>query len=491
MWHKFSWEEQPCLNLQLYNDLTGNKEPFKPMAEGIVSFYVCGPTVYDYFHIGNARPFIVFDVLRRYMESKGLEVRYIQNFTDVDDKMIQRAEQLGVSVEELAEQNIAAYYADADALGIKRATHNPRATREIPGIIELIQKLVDKGHAYEVGGDVYFEVDTFAEYGKLSGQNLEDLHSGARVDVDERKRHPLDFALWKAEKPGEPSWDSPWGKGRPGWHIECSAMAKHHLGETIDIHGGGSDLMFPHHENEIAQSEAAHGKPFARFWIHNGYIMIDREKMSKSLGNFFTARDVLAKYSAQTIRFFMLSAHYRSPINFSEEAMDQAASACARLRNGWTELSFALSERSCEDEDCEADEALRASFARAKTDFDEAMEDDFNTAGAIGAVFNLIHATNSSIVQGMRLDYETLGAAALFLRTVDDVMGILQIDALEESRASAEDTGEIDSLIEQRNEARKRKDFALSDKIRDDLLARGIALEDTPQGTRWKRSETL
>ncbi len=477
------------MNLYLYNDLTGSKEPFTPLTPGVVNFYVCGPTVYDYFHVGNARPFIVFDVLRRYMESKGLEVHYIQNFTDIDDKMIQRAEQMGITVAELAEQNIEAYYRDADALGIRRATYNPRATQEIPSIVRLIEKLIAKGHAYEVDGDVYFEVATFKTYGKLSGQNLEDLHAGARVDVDERKKDPLDFALWKAQKPGEPAWDSPWGKGRPGWHIECSAMAMHHLGETIDIHGGGSDLMFPHHENEIAQSEAAHDKPFARFWIHNGYIMIDREKMSKSIGNFFTARDVLAKYSMPSIRFFMLSAHYRSPINFSEDAMEQASSAHSRLRNGWTELSYALNERSCEEEGCEPNEALRKALSCAKKDFDEAMEDDFNTAGAIGAVFDLIRATNSSIVQGNLLDYEALEEADDFLRTVDSVMGILQIDAIEAGCAPSEEVDEIEALIEQRNEARKNKNFALSDKIRDDLQGRGILLEDTAQGTRWKRAD--
>lgn len=477
------------MKLYLHNDLTGNKEHFQPLTEGRVGFYVCGPTVYDYFHIGNARPFIVFDVLRRYMESKGLKVRYIQNFTDIDDRMIQRAEQMNISVSELAERNIAAYYRDADALGIKRATYNPHATKEIPSIIELIEKLIAKGHAYEVDGDVYFEVSTFKDYGKLSGQNLEDLHAGARIDVDERKNDPLDFALWKTQKPGEPAWDSPWGKGRPGWHIECSAMAKHHLGETIDIHGGGSDLIFPHHENEIAQSEAAHGKPFARFWIHNGYIMIDREKMSKSLGNFFTARDVLAKYSMPAIRLFMLSAHYRSPINFSEDAMDQASGAYSRLRNGWIELSFALRERSREEEGCKPDEELRTAMACAKRCFDEAMEDDFNTAGAIGAVFDLIRATNSSIVQGTRLDCEALEEAAGFLRMVDEVTGILQIDAIEAECAPSDEVDGIEALIEQRREARKNKNFALSDKIRDDLLARGIVLEDTAQGTRWKRAE--
>jgi cysteinyl-tRNA synthetase len=473
------------LKLQLYNDLSADKEPFEPLQPGHISFYVCGPTVYDYFHIGNARPFIVFDVLRRYFESKGFEVKYIQNFTDIDDKMIQRAAQLGITVPELAERFIGAYYEDADALGIKRATHNPRATHEIPSIISLIEELVGKGHAYETGGDVYFEVDTFPEYGKLSKQNLDDLRSGARVEVDERKRQPLDFALWKAQKPGEPAWESPWGMGRPGWHIECSAMAAHHLGDTIDIHGGGSDLMFPHHENEIAQSEAAHGRAFARFWIHNGYLMIDREKMSKSLGNFFTVRDVRAKYAAPVIRLFMLSAHYRSPINFSNETLDQACHAHERLRNGWIEVSYALETRPCDVVPCERDDSLRSAVAAARELFDECMEDDFNTAGAIGAVFDLIRGTNTSLGRPGGIDYEAVEEAWNFLRMVDDVMGIFGI----EPNAQDAEANEIEALIEERDAARRDKNFTRSDEIRVSLSGRGIVLEDTPQGTRWKRSE--
>ena len=398
--------------------------------------------------------------------------------------MIQRAEQMGITVAQLAEKFIAAYYEDADSLGIKRASANPRATDEMPSIIEMISALIRNGHAYEANGDVYFEVDTFPEYGKLSGQSLEYLRAGARVEVDERKRAPLDFVLWKAQKPGEPAWDSPCGPGSPGWHIECSAMARSYLGETNDIHGGGSDLMFPHHENEIAQSEAANGKPFARFWIHNGYLMIDQEKMSKSLGNFFTVRDVRAKYQAVVIRLFMLSAHYRSPVNFSRDTLEQASHAQARLRNGWAEIKFALAARPCDAVPCEPDSELRESIKEARGLFDECMKDDFNTAGAIGAVFDVIHATNVSLGREGGIDYETITDAAEFLRMVDDVMGIIGID---EGKRS--DDAEIETLINERYEARKNKDYKRSDEIRDILSQKGIILEDTPQGTRWKRAE--
>lgn len=474
------------MKLLLHNDLTGNKELFEPLVPGEVSFYVCGPTVYDYFHIGNARPFIVFDVLRGYLESRGLRVNYVQNFTDIDDKMIQRANQMGVTVAELADKFISEYYDDADSLLIGRATSNPRATHEIPAIVSMIVKLIEKGHAYEADGDVYFEVATFERYGRLSRQNLDDLNSGARVEIDERKRHPLDFALWKSQKPGEPAWDSPWGLGRPGWHIECSAMAEKHLGETIDIHGGGSDLVFPHHENEIAQSEAAHDKDFARFWIHNGYLMVDREKMSKSLGNFFTVRDVRAKYPAVVIRLFMLSAHYRSPINFSTETLDQASHAYERLRNGWAEISFALETRPCDVVPCERDDELRNAIQDALNLFHECMEDDFNTAGAIGAVFDLIRATNISLGRQGGIDYKTVEDAADFLRMVDKVMGIFGLN--EEKREKSPESAEIEELIQEREEARRNKNFAKSDEIRDALASRGITLEDTPQGTRWKRA---
>ena len=470
------------MNMKLYNDLSGHKEDFEPQEPGHVTFYACGPTVYDFFHIGNARPFIVFDVLRRFFESKGLRVSFIQNFTDIDDKMIQRAGQKGITVSELAERYIAAYYEDADALGVKRATANPRATDEIPSIIGMITGLIDKGHAYVVDGDVYFEVDTFRQYGKLSKQSIEDLRSGARIEVDERKRQPLDFVLWKARKPGEPSWESPWGPGRPGWHIECSAMARHYLGETIDIHAGGNDLIFPHHENEIAQSEAANGKTFARFWIHNGYLMIDQEKMSKSLGNFFTLRDVRKEYSAPVIRLFMMSAHYRSPINFSRETLDQAGSAHARLKNGWAEITFALKTRPRDEVPCAADDELRKALAEARALFDDCMQDDFNTAGAIGAVFDIIYATNVSLGRTGNVDYEAVEDAAGFLRMVDNVMGIIGTVEGSEGR---DDAG-VEAMIAERNEARRSKNFKRSDEIRNVLHERGIILEDTPQGTRWK-----
>lgn len=471
------------LDIFLYNDLTGTRERFEPLVPGKVSFYVCGPTVYDYFHVGNARPFIVFDVLRRYLEHSGYEVRYVQNFTDIDDKMINRANASGITVEELADRYISAYWEDADALGIKRADANPRATREIEAIIKIISDLVEKGHAYQSDDGVYFSVDSWPDYGKLSKQDIEELKAGARVDVSEHKRSPLDFAIWKSQKPGEPAWESPWGLGRPGWHIECSAMADRYLGATIDIHAGGSDLIFPHHENETAQSEAAHGAPFARFWIHNGYIMINREKMSKSLGNFFTVRDVRARYSAPVIRLFMLQAHYRSPLNFSTETLDQAARAQERLSNGIAELCFALSRADTEDV---TDERLRSELADAKALFEECMCDDFNTAGAIGAIFDVIYATNVSLRDARSMDRSALEDARAFLKRADEIMGILEMERHCAGEKNGDD--EIDRLIAERNEARKKKDFKRSDEIRDSLAEQGVILEDTPQGTRWKRS---
>jgi cysteinyl-tRNA synthetase len=375
----------------LYNDLTRQKEPFEPLQKGRVGFYTCGPTVYDYFHIGNARPFIVFDALRRFLEKQGYEVVYVQNFTDIDDKMINRAAELGVSVGELADRFIEAYYEDADALGIRRPTVSPKATEHIPEIISLVERILEKGHAYVVDGDVFFDVQSYPGYGKLSKQTLDDLQSGARVDVNPSKRHPLDFVLWKSRKPGEPSWDSPWGKGRPGWHIECSAMAMKYLGETIDIHSGGSDLVFPHHENEIAQAEAATGRPFVRYWIHNGYLMINEEKMSKSLGNFLTARNARKEFPPVAIRLFMLSAHYRSPINFSPENLSQAQSGVQRLRNCWYDLMNASvvsgNEENLWKERIKSVEATREHF-------DKSLCDDFNTAAAIGHLFEGVRTIN-------------------------------------------------------------------------------------------------
>lgn len=466
--------------LSLYNDLTKQKEPFVPIRRGEVSFYVCGPTVYDYFHIGNARPFILFDVLRRYLEQSGYRVTYVQNFTDIDDKMIHRAKEMGLSVDELAERFIAAYREDADALGIRRPTHSPRATHHIGDIIALVRSLIEKGHAYAVDGDVYFDVASFSAYGKLSQQSLDDLQAGARVDVDERKKHPLDFALWKAEKPGEPAWESPWGRGRPGWHIECSAMSTAMLGPTIDIHAGGSDLVFPHHENEIAQAEAATGEPFVRYWIHNGYLMIDQEKMSKSLGNFLTARAAREKYPPLAIRLFMLGAHYRSPINFSEEGLLQAKSAVERLNNCSRRLNETLRGATSPDPS-----PLAAEISRFRATFMEQMDDDFNTAGALGALFEAVRAVNSHIQDRKFPSREGLEAARRFFDEAEAVLGV--VDPVDSS--GDPDKERIEGLIAERRQARENRDFARADAIRDSLVKEGILLEDGPQGTRWKRQD--
>ncbi len=468
--------------MKLYNDLTRRKEDFTPLVPGEVSFYVCGPTVYDFFHIGNARPFIVFDVMRRYMEFTGLKVNFVQNFTDIDDKMINRARELGISVPELAERFIEAYYEDADALGIRRATVNPKATEHIPEIIALVEKLIEKGHAYAVDGDVYFEVSTFPEYGKLSKQTLEELQSGARIDVDERKRHPLDFALWKAQKPGEPSWESPWGPGRPGWHIECSAMAIKYLGETADIHAGGSDLVFPHHENEIAQAEAATGKPFIRTWVHNGYLLMDNEKMSKSLGNFLTAREMRKSFSPLAIRLFMISAHYRSPINFSDDSLKQATAAVERLRNCWVALQEAKAVPSASPEGPAG--MLTKEIGRLKGRFRDEMEDDLNTAGALGVLFEAVKAINSALRETPPPDGQSLKEAEAFLIDADDVLGVVGIGKEKDSGPSDE---EVEGKILERTAAKMAKDFKQADAIRAELLERGVVLEDTAQGTRWKR----
>ena len=470
--------------LVLYNDLTRKKEPFVPLHEGKVTFYSCGPTVYDYFHIGNARPFIVFDVLRRYLEYLGYEVTFVQNFTDIDDKMIARANRDGITVQQLAEKTIADYYEDADALGIKRASYNPRATEYIPKIIKLIQRIIDNGHAYVVDGTVYFDVKSFPGYGKLSHQNLEDLQAGARIEVDDVKHSPLDFVLWKPQKPGEPAWESPWGLGRPGWHIECSAMSTDLLGDTVDIHSGGIDLIFPHHENEIAQSEAATGKQFVRYWLHNEYILINAEKMSKSLGNFLTARAAREKFPPLAIRLFMLSAHYRTPINFTPEGLEQAASAVERLRNCWTDLQFAKANRSGEHN--EKGTALADAMNKASDDFKTAMDDDFNTAAALGVIFDAVSEVNKYLKENAEADPAAIAAAEKFFRDMDQVMGVIGITQAEKEESSGE-AEEIEKLMEERYLARKAKDWARSDAIRDELAAKGIILEDTPQGTKWKK----
>ena len=463
----------------LYNDLTRKKEEFIPQKESEVSFYSCGPTVYDFFHIGNARPFIVFDVLRRWLEKCGYRVDYIQNFTDIDDKMINRANAEGITVQELAGKFISEYYKDADALLIKRPTLSPKATEHIPEIIELIVKIIENGHAYVVDGDVYFSVQSWGKYGKLTTQTQDELLSGARVEIDERKKHPLDFALWKARKPGEPAWESPWGMGRPGWHIECSAMTKKHLGDTIDIHSGGVDLVFPHHENEIAQSESANGKNFVRYWLHNGFLLIDKEKMSKSLGNFLTARAAREKYPPLAIRLFMLSAHYRSPISFSPDGLEQAMNGMERLNNCWNDLHFA--GRHLEDKsNDELEFSQRISDLWEK--YCESMNDDFNTAAAIGVIFEAVRMINTRLKEGI-ISKVIYDATNKFLSDVNEVMGIFNV-----SEQNNHDASNIEALIEERNTARKNKDYARSDEIRGALAEMGIILEDAPQGTKWKYS---
>ena len=464
--------------MKIYNSQTRRKEEFVPIEPGKARIYSCGPTVYNYFHIGNARPFIMFDILRRYLEYRGYEVTFVQNFTDIDDKMIKRANEEGITVEQLGDRFIEEYFKDADALGIRRATVHPRATRHIGDIIGLIRKLEKKGLAYEVNGDVYFDTQAYPDYGRLSGQNLEDLEAGARIDVDDSKRHPMDFALWKAQKPGEPAWKSPWGMGRPGWHIECSAMSMKYLGETIDIHCGGKDLLFPHHENEVAQSEGATGKPFAHYWMHNGHINVDNQKMSKSLGNFFTVRDISKEYDLEAVRMFMVSAHYRSPVNFSKEMIEQARSALERMytaRDNWLFLLDHAPER-----ELNADETALMERARNAVErFDEAMDDDLNTADAVGVIFELIKDGNTS------LNADSARAAIKgMLDTLKELTGVLGIM----SRESDAVPDDIKALVEQRVQARAAKNWAESDRLRDLITDRGFVLEDTPQGPKVRRA---
>ena len=457
----------------IYNTQTRRKEEFVPLEEGKVRIYACGPTVYNYFHIGNARPFIVFDTLRRYLEHKGYEVKFVQNFTDIDDKMIRRANEEGITVKELGERFIAEYYKDADALGIERATVNPKATEHIPEIIDIIQKLVDKDLAYAVdNGDVYYNTKGFHGYGKLCGQCMDDLESGARIEVDTIKRNPMDFALWKAQKPGEPAWESPWGMGRPGWHIECSAMSMKYLGETIDIHCGGKDLVFPHHENEIAQSEGATGKPFVRYWMHNGFINVDNQKMSKSLGNFFTVRDIAKEFDLEAVRMFMLSAHYRSPINFSRDMIEQAKASLDRLYTARDHYSFLL-ENAKDGEMGEKETELMAKVKAVREGFDAAMDDDMNTANAIGQLFELVREANAAL-------NETSPKAAIkaVLDTMDELTGVLGILR----RKTDEKDDEVEKLLAQRAEARANKNWAESDRLRDLIISMGYTLKDTKQG---------
>ena len=466
--------------MKLYNTMTMQKEEFVPLVEGKVTMYACGPTVYDYIHIGNARPIIVFDALRRYFEYRGYEVTFVQNFTDIDDKIIRRANELGISSRELAEKFIEEYFVDAKGLGVREATVHPRATENIPQIIELIQTLMDKGLAYESGGDVYFRTERYDGYGKLSHQSLDDLLAGARVDVNEIKENPMDFALWKKAKPGEPSWPSPWGEGRPGWHIECSAMSSRYLGKTIDIHCGGQDLTFPHHENEIAQSEGASGQTFVRYWLHNGYINVDNRKMSKSLGNFFTVRDAAAAYGYENIRMFMLMSHYRSPLNYSGEALTHAKNALERLKQARKNLLF-VKENGREGEIDEAGLDKKLEVYRSR--YIEAMDDDFNTADAISVIFELVREANTLVSSGTMARRE----AERYLSLFDELTGVLGL-LYAEKDADTELAEEVEALIAARQAARKAKNWAEADRIRDKLKEMGIILEDTPQGVRWRRA---
>lgn len=468
--------------MKIYNTMSKKKEDFVPLEEGKVKMYVCGPTVYNFIHIGNARPMIAFDTVRRYFEYKGYDVNFVSNFTDVDDKIIKKAIEEGVTADEVSKRYIAECKKDMEAMNIKPATKNPLATEEICGMVDMIQTLIDKGYAYEKNGTVYYRTRKFEGYGKLSHKNLDDLQSGGRallVTGEDEKEDPLDFVLWKPKKEGEPAWESPWSEGRPGWHIECSEMSKKYLGEQIDIHAGGEDLIFPHHENEIAQSEAANGKEFARYWMHNGFLNIDNRKMSKSLGNFFTVREISEKYDLQVLRFFMLSAHYRSPLNFSAELMEAAKNGLERILTAAENLRF-LSGNAGKGGMTEEEKVLFAKTEEYVTDFERAMDDDFNTADAIAAVFDLVKYINTT-ADGSRSE-EYLDSLYERLHTLTDVLGII-IDKEEEMLDE-----DIEALIEKRQAARKERNFALADQIRDELLAKGIILEDTREGVKWKKA---
>ena len=467
--------------MKIYNTLTRQKEEFVPVHPGKVGMYVCGPTVYNYIHIGNARPMIIFDTVRRYFEYKGYEVNYVSNFTDVDDKIIKKANEEGVTATEIAERYIKECKQDMEALNIKPATHQPRATEEIGGMIKMIQTLIEKGHAYEVDGTVYFKTRSFKDYGKLSKKNIDDLEAGHReikVTGEEGKKDPLDFVLWKPKKEGEIAWDSPWGEGRPGWHIECSEMSKKYIGDTIDIHAGGEDLIFPHHENEIAQSEACNDEKFANYWMHNGFLNINNKKMSKSAGNFFTVREIGEKYPLQVIRFFMLSAHYRTPLNFSDTLVENAKTGLDRIL---TAIDLCR-EMAAKEETGSLSDAEKEHFAKVEAlvkKFEDAMEDDFNTADAVSAIFEIVRESNST-VKDFSADY-----AKKVLKVLEDLCGVLGIETTKEEEILDE---EIEKLIEERQAARKNKDFARADEIRDQLLEQGIVLKDTREGVKWSRA---
>lgn len=468
--------------IRIYNTLSKKKEEFIPLEEGKVRMYVCGPTVYNFIHIGNARPMIVFDTVRRYLEHKGYEVNFVSNFTDVDDKIIKKANEEGVSAEEISQRYIEECKKDMEGMNIRPATTHPLATQEIDGMIGMISDLIEKGYAYAVNGTVYFRTRRFAQYGKLSHKNLDDLQAGNRsllVSGEEEKEDPLDFVLWKPKKEGEPSWPSPWGDGRPGWHIECSVMSRKYLGEQIDIHGGGEDLVFPHHENEIAQSEACSGREFARYWMHNAFLNIDNRKMSKSLGNFFTVREISERYDLQILRFFMLNAHYRSPLNFSAELMEASRNALERIQTAVDNLKYAA-EHAAVPELTPEEEAVLNKAVAFEQKFDESMDDDFNTADAIAAVFDLVKYANTHVGEG--------SSRALAAHLCEKIQGLCRIlGIVTEKEQELLDT-EIEALIEERKAARKAKNFARADEIRDLLLQKGIVLEDTREGVKWKRA---
>lgn len=459
--------------MKVYNTLTRRKEELVPIDSSELKMYVCGPTVYNFIHIGNARPFVVFDTMRKYLQYRGQKVKYVQNFTDVDDKIINRAREEGITAMDVANKYIAEYYQDVKELNITPADVHPRVSETMPEIIAFVQGLIDKDMAYEVGGDVYYCTRKFPKYGLLSGNFIEDLEVGARIPEGEKKRDPLDFALWKAQKtPDEIAWESPWGLGRPGWHIECSAMSKKYLGETIDLHCGGQDLQFPHHENEIAQSEGLSGKKFSNYWMHNGFITVDNEKMSKSLNNFFTVRDILKEYDGEVLRYFLLSSQYRGPINFSHDLMEEAKTALERMRNCRRDLKAAI--EAGEGSMSEAEKAQLAELLKYKDKYIEAMDDDLNTAGAIGAIFELIRDINTDLRSKVSKEF-----AEEAWKILDELTGVLGI--LRKEDDSCVDS-ELQALIDQRQEARKNKDWATADKIRDQLAAMGITLKDTPQG---------
>jgi cysteinyl-tRNA synthetase len=472
------------MSLKIYNTLTRKKEKFIPIKKGEVGMYICGPTVYNYIHIGNARPFIIFEVVRRFLKFKGYKVRYIQNLTDIDDKMINKARELNISVSELAEKFIQEYFIDADSLNIERADVYPRATEHIAEIIELLKGLEEKGYAYEIDGDVFFAVYKFKNYGKLSGQDIEELKIGARVEVDERKRDAIDFALWKKAKEGEPSWDSPWGKGRPGWHIECSAMSMKYLGKTFDIHAGGSDLIFPHHENEIAQSEANNNQQYVRYWMHNGYLCLNNQKMSKSLGNIMKVRDIIQKYKGEVIRYFILSAHYRSPLNFSEEQLQQAQNSLQRLNNIIYNVKHLLKQDKFKKSKDKDDELILEKRKEGEQQFIKAMDDDFNTPVALSRLFGFAKDVNIYLNSPSLKNKIILEEIIKFYQDLaGKVLGILKDFDREQSFEQ-----EIKKLIEDREKARKEKNWEKSDKIRDELKRKGVILEDTTEGVRWKKN---